>query len=151
MKLSIYPLCCAVLSCSVMSLCNPRDCSLPGSSVHGNSPARILEWVAVPFSRGSSWSSNQTRVSCIAGGFFTSWATREAPFTHYLFLNVGQSYSFSVMLLIEMRSNLIILWDLLIEQEGNIKYWYFSSSLSKLRLYVGSFDFLLSRLWLKTK
>ena len=44
---------------------------------HQGSP-RILEWVAYPFSRGSSWLRNQTRVSCIAGGFFTSWATREA-------------------------------------------------------------------------
>jgi len=39
---------------------------------------RILEWVASPFSRGSSWPRNWTRVSCIAGGFFTSWATGEA-------------------------------------------------------------------------
>ena len=40
--------------------------------------ARILEWVALAFSRGSSWARDQTQVSCIAGGFFTSWATREA-------------------------------------------------------------------------
>ena len=39
---------------------------------------RILEWVAYPFSRGSSWPRNRTRVSCTAGGFFTSWATRKA-------------------------------------------------------------------------
>ena len=44
---------------------------------HQGSP-RILEWVAYPFSRGSSWPRNRTRVSCIAGGFFTNWATREA-------------------------------------------------------------------------
>ena len=44
---------------------------------HKESP-RILEWIAYPFSRGTSWSRNQTGVSCIAGGFFTSWATREA-------------------------------------------------------------------------
>ena len=43
---------------------------------HQGSP-RIPEWVAYPFSKGSSWSRNQTRVSCIAGGFFTNWATRE--------------------------------------------------------------------------
>ena len=42
----------------------------------------ILEWVAYPFSRGSSWSRNQAGVSCIAGRFFTSWATREAPFKY---------------------------------------------------------------------
>ena len=44
---------------------------------HQGSP-RILEWAAYPFSRGSSWPRNQTRVSCTAGGFFTSWATRES-------------------------------------------------------------------------
>ena len=52
--------------------------SLPGSSVHGILQARILEWVAVPFSRGSSQPRDQTQVSCIASGFFTVWATREA-------------------------------------------------------------------------
>ena len=54
------------------------DCSPPGSSVHGVLQARILEWVAIPFSRGSSQPRDRTQVSCIAGGFFTSWATREA-------------------------------------------------------------------------
>ena len=47
--------------------------------VHGILQARILEWVAVPFSRGSSQPRDRTQVSCIVGGFFTSWATREAP------------------------------------------------------------------------
>ena len=46
---------------------------------HQGSP-RILEWVAYPFSSGSSWPRNQTGVSCIAGGFFTNRAIREAPF-----------------------------------------------------------------------
>ena len=59
-------------------LCNPMDCSLPGSTVHGILQARILEWVAVSFSRGSFQSRNWTWVSCIASRFFTSWATREA-------------------------------------------------------------------------
>ena len=45
--------------------------------VHGLLQARILEWVAIPFSRGSFWPRNWTPVSCIAGGFFTIWATRE--------------------------------------------------------------------------
>ena len=43
--------------------------------------SRILEWVAYPFSSGSSWPKSQTRVSCIAGGFFTSWVIREALYT----------------------------------------------------------------------
>ena len=53
-------------------LCNPMDCSPPGSSVHGISQARMLEWVAVSFSRGSSKLRGQTRISYIAGGFFTT-------------------------------------------------------------------------------
>ena len=54
------------------------DCSLPGSSVHGISQARILEWVAIPFSRGSSWPRDWNRISCISGRFFIIWVTREA-------------------------------------------------------------------------
>ena len=53
-----------------LTLCNPMDCSLPGSSVHGILQARILEWVAMRFSRGSSHPRDQTLVSCIAGRFF---------------------------------------------------------------------------------
>ena len=49
------------------------------STVHGIPQAGILEWVAFPFSRGSSQPRDQTQVSHIAGGYFTSWATREAP------------------------------------------------------------------------
>ena len=44
------------------TLCDPMDCSPPGSSVHGILQARILEWIAIPFSRGSSWSRDQTQV-----------------------------------------------------------------------------------------
>ena len=58
------------------------DCNPPGSSVHGILQARILEWVAIPFSRGSSWPRDRTHVSyafCIGRWFFTIWATREAP------------------------------------------------------------------------
>ena len=54
------------------------NCSLPGSSIHGILQARILGWEAVPPSRGSSQTKDQTQVSCIVGRFFTVWATREA-------------------------------------------------------------------------
>ena len=47
------------------TLCDPMDCSLPGASVHGIVPARILEWVAISFSRGSSWPRDQTRISFV--------------------------------------------------------------------------------------
>ena len=56
------------------------DCNPPGSSVHGILQSRILEWVVISFCRGSSQPKDQTQVSCIAGGFFTFWSTREAPF-----------------------------------------------------------------------
>ena len=62
---------------SCLTLCNPMDCSPPGSSVHGILQARILDWVAMSF-RGSSQLRDQTQVSRIAGGFFTVWVTREA-------------------------------------------------------------------------
>ena len=54
------------------TLCNPMDCSLPGSSVHGISQAKILEWVAVSFSRGSSEPRDWTPFPALAGGFFTT-------------------------------------------------------------------------------
>ena len=63
------------------TLCNPKNYSLPGTSVPGILQARILEWVAIPFSRGSSQPRGRTQVSCIAGRFFTNRGTREAPFT----------------------------------------------------------------------
>ena len=55
---------------SYPALCDPMDCSPPGSSVHGISQARILEWVAMPSSRGSSQPRGRTQVSPIAGSFF---------------------------------------------------------------------------------
>ena len=58
---------------SCPTLCNPMDYSLPGTSVHGISQARILEWVTIFFSRGSSQPRNQTKVFCIVGGLFTYW------------------------------------------------------------------------------
>ena len=78
--------------------CNPMDCSPPGSSIHGILQARILEWVAISFSRGSSWPRDQTQVSLIAGRGFTSeppgnpWIHRTLLNTHtqlWLYLNIS--------------------------------------------------------------
>ena len=52
---------------SCPTLCDPMDCSLPGFSVHGIFQARILEWIAIPISKGTSQPRDQTLVSCIAG------------------------------------------------------------------------------------
>ena len=57
---------------------DPLDCSLPGSSVHGILQARMLECLGISFSRGSSWSRDQTQTSCTVGRFFTVWDTKEA-------------------------------------------------------------------------
>ena len=59
------------------TLCIPMDCSLPGSSIHGILQARVLEWIAIPFSRGSSTSRDRTQVFCIAGKFFTAESPRK--------------------------------------------------------------------------
>ena len=63
---------------SCPTLCDPLDCSPPGSSVHGILQARLLEWVATSFYRGSSQPRDQSQVFWIANRFFTFWATREA-------------------------------------------------------------------------
>ena len=69
---------CVLVAQSFPTLCNPTNYNPPGSSVHGILQARILEWVAISFSRGSSQPRVQSQVSHIAGRFFTFWATREA-------------------------------------------------------------------------
>ena len=68
-----------VLSERHPTFCNPMVCSPSGSSVHGILQVRLLEWVAIAFSRGSSPSRDRTWVSYIAGRFFTIWATSEPP------------------------------------------------------------------------
>ena len=66
-----------LLACEVAqscpTLCDPMDCSLPGSSVHVIFQARILEWFAIYFSRGSSWPRDRSQVSCTEGWFFTNY------------------------------------------------------------------------------
>jgi len=83
---------CVLVAQSCPTLGNPMDYKPPGSSVHGILQERILEWVAIPSSRGSSQPRNQIHVSSITGVFFTIWAIREAtreatmevPITHIL-------------------------------------------------------------------
>ena len=70
-------------------LCDPMDCSPPGFSVHGILQAKILEWVAIIFSRESSRPRDRTLVSCISGRFCTTWTIREA-------LSLRSDYSFMI-------------------------------------------------------
>ena len=62
---------CVLVAQFCLTLCDPMDCSPPGSSVHEIFQARILEWVAISFSRGSSQPRDRTQVSCTAGRSFT--------------------------------------------------------------------------------
>ena len=74
-----FVLCCAQSLQSCPTPCDPMDCGPSGSSVHRILQAGILEWIAMPSSRGSSWPRDWTQLSYFAGRFFTIWATREAP------------------------------------------------------------------------
>ena len=78
-----------------LTLCDPRDCSLSGSSVHGISQARILKWVAFSFSMGSSWPRNWARVSCCRW-IFTNWAISfgaQTPMCEHIFQHLSPSLS----------------------------------------------------------
>ena len=90
---------CVLVAHSYLTLCKPMDCSPPGCSVHGILQARIWEWVAIPFSRRSSWPRDGTWVSCIGGRFFTVWATREALFSY------GETHKCLVLLLTAIQAS----------------------------------------------
>ena len=76
------------------TLCNSMDCRPPVSSVHGIFQARILEWVAIHFSRGSSHPMDGTRISCIALWSFTIWATL---FLNFMRNPVWRSHSIKLL------------------------------------------------------
>ena len=70
---------CLLVTQSCLPLCDPMNCSPPGFSVRGILQARILEWVDISFSKGSSWLGDQICVSCIGRQILYHWAIREAP------------------------------------------------------------------------
>ena len=76
------------ISQSCLTLCDPMDCSLPGSSIHGIFQARVLEWVVISFSRRSSQPRDWIWVSHIVGRCFTIWATREVVTVIYFYPTV---------------------------------------------------------------
>ena len=85
------------------TLCDPMDCSLPGSSLHGILQARILKWVAISFSRESSQLRDWTWVSCTAGRRFNLWVTREECVCY-------RTYQVFI-LVVQLLSHGPILWD----------------------------------------
>ena len=88
-------ICMCVQSC--LTLCNPIDCSLPGSFVHGILQARTAEWVAISSSRGSFWHRDGICISCIGRQILYHWANWEAPLGWYQmgkFLNNLEAYFF---------------------------------------------------------
>ena len=76
---------------SCPTLLNPMDWRPPGSSIHGIFQARVLEWVAIAFSRGSSWPRDQTWVFHTVARYFTIWATRKET-SHRSYLNLVEDY-----------------------------------------------------------
>ena len=114
---STYPatyLMCALYSVaeSCQTLCDPMDCSPPGSTVHRIIQARIPDWVAMPSSRGSSQPRDQTCtscVSCIIGGFFTHGATWEAHLSNLCSLILqclfpNKDFFFSYILIVSLSN-----------------------------------------------
>ena len=113
----------------------------PGSSVQRILQARILKWVAIPFSRASSWPRDWSQVSCIAGRFFTLWATREAPLM----------YDWLDVLMLKMREKKVGVGDysevlegrkrkLAVIFNGNIRsfffiFWWEASHVKNLRCF----------------
>ena len=89
---------------SCPTLCGPMNCSPSGSSVHGISQAKILEWVAVPSSRGSSQCRDQTSDSHISDTFFTAWATVATLYQNTSFLRL---LNLNSVILRAWRTNLI--------------------------------------------
>ena len=76
MYILIYTyMCVCTQSLNDVQLCDPMNCSPPGSSLHGISQVRILEWVAISYSRGSSWPKDRTHVSCIGRWILYHWTT----------------------------------------------------------------------------
>ena len=117
-----------------LTLCKPMDCSLSGSSIHGILQARILDWVAISFSRVSSQPRNRTQFSCTAGRFFTNWAMREHVIS---FSYKSKIFYFFPFCIIRVTSDYTIDNS---NQIGNVSfsYWLFNLSLyqtPKLRIW----------------
>ena len=108
---------------SCLTLCDHMDCSLPGSSVHGIFHARILEWVAISFSRVSSGHRDRTWVSRTAGRCFNLWATREATREVYIILTSKKVPPRCILLKTRKRARVSILNTFIQHNTGSLSQW----------------------------
>ena len=104
---------------SCLTLCHPKDCSPPGSSVHGIFQARILEWVAISSSRGSSQPRDWTCVSCTNRRILYHWAAREIPSSMFrkTQVSIAQTNSLSLPRLAEIKGLLTV------DEGGHVGRW----------------------------
>ena len=117
------------------TVCDSMDCNTPGSSVHGILQERILEWITIPFSRGSCRLRDQAWVFCIAGGFFTICATREAPKSWcMLLISILDAHLF---ILSKSMKCINISWEgmLFLSQPHSIHSWDFYFFLTSLHMH----------------
>ena len=104
---------CILCAQSCPTLYDSMDCSPPDPSIHAIFPARILQWVATPSSRGSSQPRDRTHVSCMAGRFFTAEPPREAHFicsSAYISIPISQFIPFPLFSLLEPSVCFLHLW-----------------------------------------
>ena len=117
---------------SCLTLWESVDYSVPASSIHGIFQARILEWVAISFSRGSSWPRDQTQVCRITGRLFIIWDTREVP----------KLYLFNVYNLMSLKTTLPFMTITKIYSRNvncfSVAIWEQSEFPSELLLLLGS-------------
>ena len=139
--------CCSVTKCC-LKLCNPMDCIPPGSSVQRISQARILEWVAISFSRRSSLPRDRTLIPCFGRKILYCWVTREAPPFYISIRNVWEFQLFCVLdrtwycqvlkiwaTLIGVLFFLLIIWFQFFEYHRNILNNYWINYWTKFILY----------------
>ena len=133
---------CMLSHFSFLLLWDPLECSPPGSSVHGILQARILEWVDVPYSSGSSWCRDQTGISYFAGRLFTSEPPRNPIcvytvliFFIYMYLYFYFTFfagSFSILTDLKFCSSCCILIYIVVVQSLS-RVWVFETSWTQLQ------------------
>ena len=103
-----------------LTLCDAMDCSPPGSSFHGILQARIVEWITMLSSKGSSWPREWTQVSCIWGRFFTVWATRKVKI---LLPRCFISNKPLFLIVLEVRNSKILVPADSVSGENTLPHW----------------------------